>query len=125
MSFAHDFDTFKELILKGQSEEAIVKINKDIQKYPNDPTIKFIRGAIFDYFGKTKEAKEDFLFLSNKYPKNPILKNNLGVVSAKLGDYSNARICFESALRLKPDYQEAKDNLIAIQRKYSILLTSK
>jgi Flp pilus assembly protein TadD len=123
--FANDLDSLSELISKGKSDEVISRVNQHIKKYPNDPELKFIHGAILDHFGKTREAKEVFLLLSNKYPKNHIIKNNLGVIYIKLGEYFNARICFESALRLKTDYQEAKLNLQAIQRKHTLFIASK
>lgn len=123
--FANDLDSFSELILKDRSNEAISRINQNIKKYPNDPQLVFYRAVLFDYFGRINEAKGDFLVLSNRYPKNPVLKNNLGVIYAKLGEYFNAQFCFESALRLKPDYREAKANFLAVQRKNNISLALK
>ena len=124
-SFASDLDGVSELIKNGKETEAIARINRYIQKYPSDPELKFLRGATLDHFGKTREAKEDFLILSNKYPKDPIIKNNLGVLYAKLGEYRKARFLFESALKLKTDYQEAKNNLSLIQKQDRVYLTSK
>jgi Flp pilus assembly protein TadD len=111
LSHASDFDSLSELIQKGKETEAIAKINRYIQKYPNDPNVKFIYGATLDHFGRTQEAKKVFLYLNRKYPNNPTIKNNLGVLYAKLGEYSSAYTFFESAVRLKPNYQEARNNL--------------
>ena len=124
-SFASDWDGVLELIKNDKETEAIAIINRYIQKYPSDPELIFLRGATLDHFGKTREAKEDFLFLSNKYPKDPIIKNNLGVLYARLGEYRKARFLFESALKLKTDYQEAKNNLSLIQKQDRVYLTSK
>jgi len=90
LSHASDFDSLSELIQKGKETEAIAKINRYIQKYPNDPKVKFIYGATLDHFG---------------------------VLYAKLGEYSAAYIFFGSALRLKPNYQEAKNNQWLVQQK--------
>ena len=117
VSHAYDFDSLAELIQKGKETEAIAKINRYIQKYPNDPKVKFIYGATLEHFGRTQEAKKVFLQLNTKYPNNPTIKNNLGVLYAKLGEYSAAYIFFGSALRLKPDYQEAKNNQWLVQQK--------
>ena len=111
LSHASDFDSLSELIQKGKETEAIAKINRYIQKYPNDPMVKFIYGATLDHFGRTQEAKKVFLHLNRKYPNNPTIKNNLGVLYAKLGEYTSAYTFFESAVRLKPNYQEARNNL--------------
>ena len=117
LSHASDFDSLSELIQKGKETEAIAKINRYIQKYPNDPEVKFIYGATLYHFGRTQEAKKVFLHLNRKYPNNPTIKNNLGVLYAKLGEYSSAYTFFESAVRLKPNYQEAKNNQWLVQQK--------
>jgi Flp pilus assembly protein TadD len=117
VSHAYDFDSLAKLIQKGKETKAIEKINRYIQKYPNDPEVKFIYGATLDHFGNTQEAKKVFLQLNTKYPNNPTIKNNLGVLYAKLGEYSAAYTFFESALRLKPNYQEAKNNQWLVQQK--------
>jgi len=117
LSHASDFDSLSELVQKGRETEAIAKINRYIQKYPNDPEVKFIYGATLDHFGRTQEAEKVFLHLNRKYPNNPTIKNNLGVLYAKLGEYSAAYIFFGSALRLKPNYQEAKNNQWLVQQK--------
>jgi len=116
LSHASDLDSLAELIQKGRETEAIAKINRYIQKYPNDPEVKFIYGAALDHFGRTQEAKKVFLHLNRKYPNNPTIKNNLGVLYAKLGEYTSAYTFFESALRLKPNYQEARNNLRFVQQ---------
>ena len=116
LSFAYDLDTLAELIQKGKESEVIQRVKQYTQKYPNDPELKFIHAALLDHFGKVRESKDAFLDLSNKYPNNEVIKNNLGVIYTKLGQYSNARIYFESALRLKSDYQEAKNNLQHISK---------
>ena len=125
LSFASNWDEILKLINNGNETEAIARINQYIQKYPNDPELIFLRGATLDHFGKTREAKEDFLTLSNKYPKDPIIKNNLGVLYAKLGEYRKARFLFESALMLKTDYKYAKNNLSLIQKQDRVYLTTK
>ena len=125
LSFASNWDEILKLIKNGNETEAIAIVNQYIQKYPNDPELVFLRGATLDHFGKTREAKEDFLILSNKYSKDPIIKNNLGVLYAKLGEYRKARVFFELALKLKTDYKEAKNNLVLIQKQDRVYLTSK
>ncbi|CAM8323480.1 tetratricopeptide repeat protein [Candidatus Methylopumilus planktonicus] len=125
LSHASDLDSLAELIQKGRETEAIAKINRYIQKYPNDPEVKFIYGAALDHFGRTQEAEKVFLHLNRKYPNNPAIKNNLGVIYTKLSQYAKARIYFESALRLKSDYHEARSNLGYIQKLDRVYLTSK
>jgi len=116
LTFAYDFDSLSELIKKGKESQAIKRLNQYIQKYPNDPEVNFVYGATLDHFGKTQEAKKVFLQLNTKYPNNSTIHNNLGVLYAKLGEYSAAYTFFGSALRLKPNYQEARNNLRFVQQ---------
>jgi len=41
--------------------------------------------------------------------------NNLGVLQARLGRLEEARQSFEAALRLAPDYAEARENLARVR----------
>jgi len=45
---------------------------------------------------------------------DPVVWNNLGVVSKKQGEFQKASEAYEKALRLKPDYPEALNNLAAL-----------
>ena len=44
-------------------------------------------------------------------PANPVIQNNLGAAYGATGQTSAAGACYEQALRLKPDYAEAHNNL--------------
>ena len=125
LTFAYDFDSLSELIKKGKESQAIKRLNQYIQKYPNDPKVKFIYGATLEHFGKTQEAEKVFLHLCRKYPNHPTINYNVGVIYTKLSQYSKARIYFESALRLKSDYHEARSALGYIQKLDRVYLTSK
>jgi tetratricopeptide (TPR) repeat protein len=65
-------------------------------------------------------AKEDFLSLAYRYPKDPTIKNNLGVIFTKLGDMDMASTYFKEALKLKPDYLEARKNLFLVKKKVRV-----
>ena len=109
--------SLKELLKTKKPQEVITQINWQIKHHPKDPELIFLRGAIFEHFGYTKKAKEDFLFLSQKYPKNPVVMNNLGVICAKRGEHSEAKSYFKAALKLDHTYKEARNNLRGAQNR--------
>jgi Flp pilus assembly protein TadD len=44
-------------------------------------------------------------------PENPKAQYNLGIALASKGDVEDAVVHFKSALRLRPDFAGARDNL--------------
>ena len=70
----------------------------------------------------TLETRGDILMARKEYReaietyaqgglKNPILRNKMGIAYHQLMDLDRARKCYEQALKLKPDYFEAINNL--------------
>src|SRR6185312_13586856 len=46
-------------------------------------------------------------------PRSPVANNNLGAAYFKRQDFTDARACFDIAVRERPDYLPARDNLAA------------
>jgi tetratricopeptide (TPR) repeat protein len=55
-----------------------------------------------------REAIEAF---SQGSPKDPVLRNKLGIAHHQLMQFDAARKCYEQAIKLRPDYSEAVNNL--------------
>src|ERR1039457_5031130 len=66
------------------------------------------RGDIFMARKMYSEAIEAF---SKGSPKDPVLRNKLGIANHQLLRLDAARKCYEQAIKLKPDYSEAINNL--------------
>ena len=66
------------------------------------------RGDIFMARKMYSEAIEAF---SQGSPKDPVLRNKLGIANHQLLRLEAARKCYEQAIKLKPDYSEAINNL--------------
>lgn len=67
-----------------------------------------MRGDIFMARKMYREAIETF---REGPPKDPVLMNKIGIAYHQLTQLDNARKSYEQALRLKPDYVEAINNL--------------
>jgi tetratricopeptide (TPR) repeat protein len=66
------------------------------------------RGDIFMARKMYREALEAF---SEGSPKDPVLRNKLGIAHHQLMQLDAARKCYEQAVKLKPNYSEAVNNL--------------
>ena len=66
------------------------------------------RGDIYMARKMYSEAIEAF---SQGSPKDPVLRNKLGIAHHQLMQLDAARKCYEQAIKLKPDYSEAVNNL--------------
>jgi tetratricopeptide (TPR) repeat protein len=76
---------------------------------PPSPSMTIeMRGDIFMARKQYREAIETY---SQGPPKDPILRNKMGIAYHQLTDLDRARKCYEQALKLKPDYFEALNNL--------------
>jgi tetratricopeptide (TPR) repeat protein len=64
-----------------------------------------------DIFMARKEYREAIETYAEGAPKNAVLDNKMGIAYHQLMDLDRARKCYEKALKLKPGYFEAINNL--------------
>ena len=82
-----------------------------VQKRPSYWEAYFNMGMVYFGQGRTAEAEQNFA-LSAQYEQNDAeIWNNLGVARFQLGRANDARACFERAVQINPDYEEARVNL--------------
>jgi tetratricopeptide (TPR) repeat protein len=67
--------------------------------------------VILTELARPDEAFQVFLVLTQDFPELPEPYNNLAVLYAARGDYERARTNLEMAIRTKPDYATAYENL--------------
>ncbi len=76
---------------------------------PPAPTLSDeTRGDVFMVEKKFREAIETYREAS---PQNAVVQNKLGIAYQQLDQLDNARKAYERAIKLKPDYMEALNNL--------------
>jgi tetratricopeptide (TPR) repeat protein len=73
--------------------------------------MQFIKGSILQASGQQIEALAIFSKLTEDYPELAEPYNNMAVVLAAQNQFEKARIALEMAIRNKPDYATAYENL--------------
>jgi Flp pilus assembly protein TadD len=95
----------------GQSERALEGVDRYLAAHPKDARGRFMKGVILAERKKPQEAMKIYTDLTHDYPDLPEPYNNLAVLHAAQGDYDQARAALEMAIRVKPDYAVAYENL--------------
>jgi tetratricopeptide (TPR) repeat protein len=67
--------------------------------------------------GQYREASEIYADLVKRFPENPTFLCNLGVSLFQENRIPESVKCFERALRINPDLQDAKINLEAARKR--------
>src|SRR5579872_3518548 len=75
---------------------------------PPVPVSLEMRGDIFMARKQYREAIETY---QQGPTKDPVLRNKIGIAYHQMLDLNSARKYYESALKIKPDYFEAMNNL--------------
>ncbi|HET9664419.1 MAG TPA: tetratricopeptide repeat protein, partial [Burkholderiales bacterium] len=99
------------LIQKGEHARALENLEEYLASNPRDARGRFLKGVILGEQKKTQEAIKIYTALTHDHPDLPEPYNNLAVLQAGLGQYEPARMALEMAIRVKPDYAVAHENL--------------
>jgi Flp pilus assembly protein TadD len=95
----------------GNPAGALAVVDKHLAAKPQDADGRFLRGVILTELARPDEAFQVFLVLTQDYPELPEPYNNVAVLYAARGEYERARANLEMAIRAKPDYATAYENL--------------
>ena len=95
----------------GDAAGALAAADKHLAAKPQDADARFLRGVILTELARPDEAFQVFLVLTQDFPELPEPYNNLAVLYAARGEYERARASLEMAIRAKPDYAPAYENL--------------
>ena len=101
----------RELMTRKQYAAAATRIDALLASRPREPQARFLKGVAQTEQGQTAAAIATFRGLIEDYPELPEPYNNLAVIYAQKGDYENARVVLETAVRAAPDWSVAHENL--------------
>jgi Flp pilus assembly protein TadD len=109
--YIDDYTKVTKLVSTKQFEEALAKAEAYLESKPKDPQMRFIKGVILTDTGKSAEAINLFVTLTQDYPELPEPYNNLAVLYAANNQFEQARASLEMAIRTNPSYATAHENL--------------
>jgi tetratricopeptide (TPR) repeat protein len=109
--YIDDYTKVTKLVSAKQFEEALAKAEAYLESKPKDPQMRFIKGVILTDTGKSIEATNLFVTLTQDYPELPEPYNNLAVLYAANNQFEQARASLEMAIRTNPSYATAHENL--------------
>ena len=111
VAYADDIEDANRLFKEGQHSHALEKVNGYLVSKPKDAQGRFLKGLILTEQGRTTDAIKIFSDLTEDYPELPEPYNNLAVLYASQGQYENAKLALEMAIRTHPSYATAHENL--------------
>jgi hypothetical protein len=99
---------------QGEFNEAL-KLSSDLSKnYPKNSFVQNLHGVVSIALHNWKNGKEYFLKAIKVNNSFSEAYNNLGLSELNLGDLEKALENFITAIKLKPDYDKAHDNILKI-----------
>jgi len=108
---AEDLGEVTRLHHAGQTAAALARADKVLAAQPKDAQMRFLKSVVLADAGRGGEAVALLTTLTQDYPELAEPHNNLAVLHAGAGEHDKARLELEVALRLRPDYATARENL--------------
>ncbi len=105
------------LLGEGRLDEAMLEYKALIALDPSDPCSHFGLCDTYHQKGMLKEALEKIDDSIGLRPGWPFYNNKKAKILEDLGETSLAVIELEEAIRIKPDFEDAKKNLKRLQKK--------
>ena len=91
--------------------QALEQVDTYLLERPRDPQMRFWRARLLDLLNRPDEAFAVYEELAQDYPEFPEVQNNLGVMYAARGNWGQAKLAFEQALRNNPSFAPAYENM--------------
>lgn len=109
--FADEAKDVRSLMSAGKLEDASAQADAYLAKHPRHAQMQFLKGLILTEQNRPADAISAFEKLTADYPNLPEPYNNLAALYATVGQFDKARTALETAIRHKPDYATAHENL--------------
>ena len=99
------------LVMAEQWPQAQSQAEDHLKTRPTDPQMRLLLSRIQDGQGQTAAAMETLQALTQSYPELPEPHNNLAALLARQNRYAEALTHLQNAVRARPDYATALENL--------------
>ena len=111
IALADVYTEVNDKISSGQWSAAQTLIERQLQKQPADPQIRLMQSQMQTAQGQTAQAIETLQALTQEFPELPEPYNNLAVLYAGQQRFDEAASALALAIRARPDYSLALENL--------------
>ena len=111
IAMADVYTEVNDKISSGQWSAAQTLIERQLQKQPADPQIRLMQSQMQTAQGQTAQAIETLQALTQEFPELPEPYNNLAVLYAGQQRFDEAARALALAIRARPDYSLALENL--------------
>ncbi len=111
IALADVYTEVNDKISSGQWSAAQTLIERQLQKQPADPQIRLMQSQMQTAQGQTAQAIETLQALTQEFPELPEPYNNLAVLYAGQQRFDEAASALVLAIRARPDYSLALENL--------------
>ena len=108
---AEEYGDIQKLIKNQDFTKALELTEGQLARNDADIKLHFLKGLILTRLGRMPEAELVFIELTRKNPQLPEPYNNLAVVYAAQGKYSEAEQALKDAINTHPSYATAHENL--------------
>jgi len=108
---AEEHADVQKAINQGKYALALSLTEQALVNNPRNPQMRFWQARMLEQLGRSAEAEPVYLALTQDYPELAEPHNNLGVLWAAKGLLGDAQLQFELAIRAKPNYSQANENL--------------
>ena len=110
-SRADVYDDVERAIANQQWDSAQALAQERLLGHSRDPQMRLLLSRIQAGRNQTDEAIQTLLLLTQDFPELPEPHNNLAVLYARAERFDEARAALLAALRARPDYATALENL--------------
>ncbi|MDB5817519.1 MAG: hypothetical protein JWQ11_1159 [Rhizobacter sp.] len=110
-ALADEVGDVNQLFHTGKTSEALARADQVIAAAPNNAQMRFLKGVMLADLKRYGEAIDVFDRLTQDYPELPEPFNNLAAIYAVQGQFQDARVALETAVRNNPGYATANENL--------------
>jgi tetratricopeptide (TPR) repeat protein len=101
----------RRLLAEKKPDLALQQLEQGLKLHPRDPQLRFLYATLLNDQGRSQEALDVFVQLTEDFPELPEPHNNVAVLFAARGELDRARAALENAVRALPSYTLGHENL--------------
>lgn len=105
------YGDIQRLINQGEYKEALKLTENQLSANKSDIKLQFMKGLVLTRLDRYRDAEKVFIQLTADNPDLPEPFNNLAVVYAAQGKYTEAEEALKNAINTHPSYATAHENL--------------